>query len=53
MLKDLKFVQGAVAKKDLLPAMTHFRIENGHVRSFNGQMAISSPVAFDLSLIHI
>jgi len=48
MLKDLKFVQGAVAKKDLLPAMTHFRIEGGHVRSFNGQMAISSPIAFDI-----
>lgn len=48
MLKDLKFVMGAVAKKDLLPAMTHFRIEGGHVRSFNGQMAISSPIAFDI-----
>jgi hypothetical protein len=48
MLKDLKFVQGAVGKKDLLPAMTHFRIEGGHVRSFNGRMAISSPIAFDI-----
>ena len=48
MLKDLKFVAGAVAKKDLLPAMTHFRIEGGHVRSFNGQMAISSPIAFNV-----
>lgn len=48
MFKDLKFVMGAVAKKDLLPAMTHFRIEGGHVRSFNGQMAISSPIAFDI-----
>lgn len=48
MLKDLKFVQGAVAKKDLIPAMTHFRIEGGQVRSFNGQMAISSPIAFNI-----
>ncbi len=48
MLKDLKFVQGAVAKKDLVPAMTHFRIEQGNVRSFNGQMALSSPIAFDI-----
>lgn len=48
MLKDLKFVMGAVAKKDLLPAMTHFRIEGGQVRSFNGQMAISSPIAFQI-----
>lgn len=49
MLKDLKFVQGAVGKKDLLPAMTHFRIEHGHVRSFNGRMAISSPISFDIN----
>lgn len=49
MLKELKFVQGAVAKKDLLPAMTHFRIENGTVRSYNGTMAISSPIALDIA----
>lgn len=49
MLKELKFVQGAVAKKDLLPAMTHFKIENGHVRSYNGKMAISSPIPFDIN----
>ncbi len=48
MLKELRFVQGAVAKKDLLPAMTHFRIENGTVRSYNGTLAISSPIALDL-----
>jgi hypothetical protein len=49
MLKDLKFVMGAVAKKDLVPAMTHFRIEDGQVRSFNGQMAMSGPIAFDIN----
>lgn len=48
MLAELKFVQGAVAKKDLVPALTHFRIEDGHVRSFNGTLAISSPIAFDI-----
>lgn len=48
MLKELKFVQGAVAKKDLLPAMTHFRIEDGHVRSYNGVLALNSPIALDL-----
>lgn len=48
MLRELKFVQGAVAKKDLLPAMTHFKIEGGFVRGFNGSMAISSPIAFDI-----
>jgi len=48
MLKELKFVQGAVAKKDLLPAMTHFKIEGGAVRSYNGVLAISSPLPFDI-----
>lgn len=51
MLKELKFVQGAVAKKDLLPAMTHFRIEGGTVRSYNGNMAISSPIAFNIDCV--
>lgn len=49
MLKELKFVQGAVGKKDLLPAMTHFQIENGHVRSYNGTLAISSPLPFNIN----
>lgn len=40
----LKFVQGAVSKKDLVPAMAHFVIEGGHVRAFNGVLAISSPI---------
>lgn len=48
MLKELKFVQGAVAKKDLMPALTHFRIEGGEVRSFNGSLALSSPIEFDI-----
>jgi len=50
MLKELKFVQGAVAKKDFLPALTHFRIENGHVRSFNGTLALSTPIKLDLDV---
>jgi hypothetical protein len=48
MLKELKFVMGAVGKKDLLPAMTHFQIQGGHVRSYNGTLAISSPLPFDI-----
>jgi DNA polymerase III sliding clamp (beta) subunit (PCNA family) len=48
MLKELKFVQGAVAKKDFVPAMTHFRIEKGTVRSFNGNLGICSPIALDI-----
>lgn len=48
MLKSLKFVQGAVAKKDFVAAMTHFKIEGGFVRSFNGQMALNSPIPFNI-----
>lgn len=48
MLKELKFVQGAVAKKDFLPAMTHFVIEDGRVRAYNGMIALSSPLPFDI-----
>ena len=38
MLADLKFVQGAVAKKDFLPALTHF-----------GTIALCSPIPFDIA----
>lgn len=49
MLEDLKFVQGAVAKKDFLPALTHFVIEDGTVKGFNGTIALCSPIPFDIS----
>ncbi len=48
MLKELKFVQGAVAKKDFIPAITHFVISKGEVRAFNGTIALSSPLACDI-----
>lgn len=49
MLSQLKFVQGSVAKKDFLPALTHFLIENGTVRGYNGTLAICSPIPFDIA----
>ena len=49
MLKELKFVMGAVAKKDFLPALTHFVIEGGKVRGFNGTLALCSPIALDVT----
>lgn len=42
---------GAVAKRDLVPAMTHFKIKGGRVSSFNGMMALSSPIACDIDCI--
>jgi len=50
LLMALKFVQGAVARKDFVPALTHFRISNGTVRGFNGALAISSPIDLDLDV---
>lgn len=49
MLTALKFCQGAVAKKDFLPALTHFVIEDSRIRGFNGVLALSSPIPFDIT----
>lgn len=48
MLSALKFVKGAVAKKDYQPALTHFRIKNGTVMGYNGIIALSSPIDLDI-----
>ena len=50
MLSSLKFVQGAVAKKDFVPALNHFRIESGRVKGQNGMIALSGPIDLDLSI---
>lgn len=49
MLTELRFAQGSVAKKEFIPALTHFVIENGFVRGFNGAMALCSPIPFDIA----
>lgn len=49
MIDALKFVQGAVAKRDFIPEMKHFVIEDGHVRAYNGMMALSSPIDFNIN----
>lgn len=49
MIDSLKFVQGAVSKKDFVPAMTHFAIEHGTVRAYNGSLALCSPIAFNIN----
>lgn len=51
MLGALKFTQGAVAKKDIVPALTHFRIEKQFVRSYNSALALCSPIPFDIDCI--
>lgn len=47
MYNALRFIRGAVGKKDLLPALTHCVIENGFVRSYNGTIALCSPIPID------
>lgn len=50
MLEALKFVQGAVAKKDFVQALTHFRIENGLVKGYNGMLGLCGPIALDMAV---
>lgn len=49
MLEALRFVQGAVARKDFVPELSHFRIAGGRITGFNGQMALSSPIDLDIN----
>lgn len=50
MLSDLKFVKGAVAKKDFQPALTHFLIKDGRVLGYDGVIALSSPIDLDIQV---
>lgn len=51
MLDALRFVASAVAKKDFVPELTHFKIRGGRVTGFNGQIALSSPIDVDLNIL--
>ena len=48
ILESLKFVRGAVSKKDLVPEMKHLRLEGGMVRAFNGVLTICCPIELQL-----
>lgn len=48
MLDALKFVKGSVAKKDPIPALTHFSIRNGVIRGFNGVICMAAPIALGI-----
>lgn len=48
MLNELRFVKGAVGKKDLVPALTHFHIHEGRVTGYNGKMSLSAPIPLDI-----
>ncbi len=48
MLAELKFCKGAIHSKDFIPALTHFIIKDRRVTAFNGSLALSSPIPFDI-----
>lgn len=50
MYEALNFVKGAVARKDFVPAMTHFHIQGGRIYSYNGVVTLSSPIGLDLNV---
>lgn len=49
MLRELKFVQGAVASKDYVPSLQHFRIADGRIEGFNGQLRLSTPTDLQIT----
>lgn len=48
MLDALKFVKGAVSTKDYVPTLTHFCIQSGHVKGYNGVIALCHPLSLDI-----
>lgn len=50
MYNSLKFCQGAVARKDFEPALTHFHIHGGKVQAYNGILSLCGPIALDLDI---
>lgn len=49
MLDSLKFVRGAVSKKDPVPVLTHFSIHDGMIRGFNGVICMAAPIQLDIN----
>lgn len=43
MLEELKFVEGAVADKDIIPILTHFCIHDGRIQGADTRIAIETP----------
>jgi len=48
MLDSLKFIKGSVARKDFVPALTHFSIRNGVIRGSNGLICMAAPIGLDI-----
>lgn len=50
MLSSLKFVQGSLSRKDLVPELSHFKIKGGFIKGFNGHIGLCSPIDLDLDV---
>lgn len=48
MLKEIKFVQGAVSRKDFVPALNHFHIKGGKILGYNGAISLSTPIDLNI-----
>lgn len=48
-LEALRFAQGGVARKDFVPALQFFHIQDGRILGFNGNIALSSPIDINIS----
>lgn len=51
MLADLKFIIGAVAKKDMVPELTHIKIRQGWAQSFNGKISSATRINLDIDVM--
>lgn len=49
--ESLRFVRGAIARKNYDAALTHFRLSDGFVRSYNGIIALCSPIPLDFTAL--
>jgi DNA polymerase III sliding clamp (beta) subunit (PCNA family) len=47
MIESLKFVQGAIARKNFVPALKHFKIADRKIIGFNGSLGLCAPVDID------
>lgn len=48
ILEVLKFVKGGVSRREQLPVLQHFCIQNGEIQSGNGIISLSSPIQLAL-----
>ena len=43
MLNTLRFVRGAIAKRELIPVLSHFHVYDGRIQGSNGKIHIDAP----------